>query len=128
MFALVESIIILGIVLLVVALLSIPFRFMRNHYLALCVVSVLATAVWTIGIQYNDQTLRNGSFLLIALGAAGYIATILVLCALIIRSAKFSDIIVSIAERLSILLYTLLSGKGLSDKGQTERGGKKNPP
>ncbi|MBV7330143.1 AAA family ATPase [Chloroflexi bacterium TSY] len=23
---------------------------------------------------------------------------------------------------------TLLSGKGLSDKGQTERGGKKNPP
>ncbi|MBV7329132.1 FG-GAP repeat protein [Chloroflexi bacterium TSY] len=24
--------------------------------------------------------------------------------------------------------YTLLSGKGLSDKGQTERGGKKNPP
>ncbi|MBV7330839.1 hypothetical protein KFU94_21865 [Chloroflexi bacterium TSY] len=27
-----------------------------------------------------------------------------------------------------ILYYTLLSGKGLSDKGQTERGGKKNPP
>ncbi|MBV7329143.1 hypothetical protein KFU94_12985 [Chloroflexi bacterium TSY] len=24
--------------------------------------------------------------------------------------------------------FTLLSGKGLSDKGQTERGGKKNPP
>ncbi|MBV7330507.1 hypothetical protein KFU94_20135 [Chloroflexi bacterium TSY] len=27
-----------------------------------------------------------------------------------------------------VLLVTLLSGKGLSDKGQTERGGKKNPP
>ncbi|MBV7334429.1 hypothetical protein KFU94_40570 [Chloroflexi bacterium TSY] len=27
-----------------------------------------------------------------------------------------------------IIILTLLSGKGLSDKGQTERGGKKNPP
>ncbi|MBV7334342.1 cytochrome P450 [Chloroflexi bacterium TSY] len=32
-----------------------------------------------------------------------------------------------IANALYFLL-TLLSGKGLSDKGQTERGGKKNPP
>ncbi|MBV7336179.1 hypothetical protein KFU94_49685 [Chloroflexi bacterium TSY] len=48
------------------------------------------------------------------------------------KFAEYEDMLTkqdnSSDDQQRIIEKTLLSGKGLSDKGQTERGGKKNPP
>ncbi|MBV7327456.1 hypothetical protein KFU94_04185 [Chloroflexi bacterium TSY] len=106
-------------------------RFAQNHRLlaALLIIFLLCLLLQLPLKRYHDQAsvrFQHGTVRLDAISSPDHEAPVSIQdnarTFTVVRRA--GDGVVNIALRPS----TLLSGKGLSDKGQTERGGKKNPP
>lgn len=105
-FALVESLLIVaGVVLLALVL---PRRLLRADLVPMGTAIILLSALWAIVAQYNDQILRELSPPMLLLWVGIYALSIVAAWFLLYRSRRVKQLMTSVAERVSILLYLYL--------------------
>ncbi|HSM57161.1 MAG TPA: hypothetical protein VK879_13505 [Candidatus Sulfomarinibacteraceae bacterium] len=105
-FALIESLLVVaGVVLMALVL---PRRLLRADLVPMGAAVILLSTLWAILAQYNDQVLRELSLPILLLWAGIYLTTIIAAWFLLYRSRRVKQLIHSVAERVSVLLYLYL--------------------
>jgi len=113
LFALLESLLVGFVLLLAAALLS---AFLKpEQAIAFCSLAALLTALGVIAFQYGEEVLRASSPLVLAAVGGAYLLLLGLFGFLIYRHTRWQTGILSLIERLSVLLYiylpvSLLSG------------------
>ena len=105
-FALLESLIIAGLLVLAAAVL--PGNLYRDKFLAVSVVVLFVFSVWAILAHYNDDVIQSGGLKLLIPVAVVFLATLLAPYVLVQRSQKFEGMISAIVQRVSVLSFIYL--------------------
>lgn len=105
-FALLESVLICAGILLLAMI--VPVKLSRTRFIALGCATVLLTAGWVIAAQYNDGALRELPRNMVLVWMSLYVLSMGLVYFFTFHYEWFEKALVSLGERLSVLLYLYL--------------------
>jgi hypothetical protein len=100
-FALLESLLITGVLVVLAALL--PARLFRERFVSLSATLVTLAAIWAIFIHYNDKILQGKGGLLTVLWLVAMLASFVLAYLLVLRFPKVDHAITNFMQRASVL-------------------------
>ena len=108
-FALFESLLISGLLVLLAALL--PARLFRDRFVSLSAILIFLAAAWAVLIHNNDKTLQGKGIMVTVLLLAAMLASFVVAYLLVVRVPKIDRTVANFVQRASVLamVYVFIS-------------------
>lgn len=100
-FALFESLLIAGLLVLLAALL--PARLFRGRFVGLSATLIFLAAAWAVFIHYNDKILQGKGGVVTVLWLAAMLASFVVAYLLVVRVPKIDRAVANFVQRASVL-------------------------